>query len=125
MVEANKKAQVIEAADMMQTGDGADFEDIVDGDTGHIDIGDEEEFFFEQSGQNEDDNQFDMIVGLLQEILLGEDFTSMIEKFAMSNCMHFEPTEENKLVYTDLFKKYCEMVEGHVITGIKEEVAGF
>ncbi len=28
--------------------------------------------------------------------------------------MHFEPTEENKLIYTDIFKKYHEIIEAYI-----------
>ena len=28
--------------------------------------------------------------------------------------MHFEPTEENKLIYTDIFKKYHEIIESYI-----------
>jgi ADP-ribosylation factor 2-binding protein len=42
-------------------------------------------------------------VGVLQEILLEEDFEKMQKRFCNENCMHFEPTEENKLIYMDIF----------------------
>ncbi len=28
--------------------------------------------------------------------------------------MHFEATEENKLIYTDIFKKYHEIIETYI-----------
>jgi hypothetical protein len=28
--------------------------------------------------------------------------------------MHFEATEENKLVYTDIFKKYHDIIESYI-----------
>ena len=28
--------------------------------------------------------------------------------------MHFEATEENKLIYTDIFKKYNEVIEAYI-----------
>ena len=39
--------------------------------------------------------------------------------------MHFEPTEENKLIYMELFKKYCEIVENHLFKKLCEEIPGF
>lgn len=29
--------------------------------------------------------------------------------------MHFEATEENKLIYTDIFKKYQETIESYIM----------
>jgi ADP-ribosylation factor 2-binding protein len=28
--------------------------------------------------------------------------------------MHFEATEENKLIYTDIFKKYHDVIESYI-----------
>lgn len=88
---------------------------------------DDEEFIFANEGmvsiedlngllgQNKEDNEFDTIVGTLQEILLDETFEQLQKKFCNENCMHFEATEENKLIYTDIFKKYHEIIETHIM----------
>lgn len=34
------------------------------------------------------------------------EFSSMINKFVQENAIHFEDSEENKLIYMDIFKKY-------------------
>ena len=67
-------------------------------------------------GGNEEDDEFDMIVGVLQEILLEEKFENMQGKFCQQNCMHFEATEENKLIYMDIFKSYQEQIEAFILT---------
>lgn len=66
------------------------------------------------SGQNMEDNEFDTTVGVLQEILLDENFERMQKQFCNENCMHFEATEENKLIYTDIFKKYHDIIESYI-----------
>ena len=66
-----------------------------------------------------------MTVGLLQEVLLADDFTTLIDRFGKQNCMHFDATEENKLVYTELFKQYCDLVENHLIRRLSDEIPGF
>ena len=38
----------------------------------------------------------------------------MQKKFCNDHCMHFEATEENKLIYTDIFKKYHEIIETYI-----------
>ena len=65
-------------------------------------------------GENKEDNEFDHIVGVLQEVLLDERFEHLQKTFCNENCMHFEPTEENKLIYTEIFKKYHEVIEAYI-----------
>ena len=76
-------------------------------------------------GNNENDNNFDQIVGVLQEILLEPDFETMLKKFKDDNCMQFEATEENKLCYMDIFKKYQETIETYLSRRLTEEITDF
>ena len=39
--------------------------------------------------------------------------------------MHFEATEENKLIYTDIFKKYQEQIETYITQRLTESISGF
>jgi len=94
------------------------------------DMEDDEDFIFSNqgknisinghSGENKEDNEFDHIVGVLQEILLDENFEHIQKKFCNDNCMHFEATEENKLIYTDIFKKYHEIIETYITQKLTE-----
>ena len=63
------------------------------------------------AGGNAADDKFDVTVGALQEILMDENFEKMQRAFTNKHCLQFEATEENKLVYTDIFKQYQEMLE--------------
>ena len=74
--------------------------------TGDIDLFDEGEFEFKASGQDENDDKFDMYVGVLQEVLLEPEFEKLTKSFSNKHCMEFEATEENKLCYTSIFKEY-------------------
>ena len=38
----------------------------------------------------------------------------MLKSFTNKNCMQFEATEENKLVYMDIFKQYTETIETYL-----------
>lgn len=50
----------------------------------------------------------------------------MIQKnFFNENCMHFEATEENKLIYMDIFKKYQVTIETYITQRLQEEISGF
>lgn len=46
-------------------------------------------------------------------------------KFCNENCMHFEASEENKLIYMDIFKKYQENIEVFMRQRLEEEIEGF
>jgi ADP-ribosylation factor 2-binding protein len=94
------------------------------------DFGEDEDFIIENEGKNmcrmgtsliltdigdnKEDNEFDRIVGALQEILLDDNFERLQKKFCNEFCMHFEATEENKLIYTDIFKKYHDTIEAYI-----------
>ena len=76
---------------------------------------DEQQFEIVDSGnQNAEDDYFDQVVGAIQEILLDEEFERMQKLFSTENCMQFEATEENKLVYTSIFKKYTDTIESYL-----------
>ena len=41
------------------------------------------------------------------------------------HCMTFEPTEENKLVYMDIFKQYTERLEAYIHGRLEAEIKDF
>ena len=90
------------------------------------DDGNSDEFIIDDGDENvtEEDVFFDTIVGALENILIDEEFNSLQEDFCMSNCDVFEDTEECKLVYTDLFSSYTELIEGYIIERLTDEVEG-
>lgn len=116
---------------------GDDFEDIVDspyaqgGPEGGLLDGEgddaelaETEFVIEGTSSAED-GAFDRSVEALQEITISEEFQGVLKQFCIENCHHFEDTDENKLIYTDLFKSYSELIEGHLEEKMKATIKGF
>lgn len=76
---------------------------------------DEKQFEIVDNGnQNPEDDYFDQVVGCIQEILLDEEFERMQKAFSTEHCMQFEATEENKLVYTSVFKEYTNTIEAYL-----------
>ncbi len=65
-------------------------------------------------GTCKEDDEFDQTVGVIQEVLLDSKFEFLQKKFCNENCMHFEATEENKLVYMDIFKNYTATIEAFI-----------
>ena len=75
----------------------------------------DEDFDVMHAGGNEADDKFDITVGALQEILMDEEFEKMQTAFSNKHCLQFEATEENKLIYTDIFKQYQEKIEQYLL----------
>ena len=49
----------------------------------------------------------------------------MEAKFCKQNCIHFENTEENKLIYMTIFKKWQNTVEQYVEEQLEAMIPGF
>ena len=77
------------------------------------------------SGQDAGDDKFDMYVGVLQDILMEEEFELLTKKFTHKYCMEFEATEENKLSYTSIFKEYQKQIEGYLMERMTADIPDF
>merc|ERR1719453_2167724 len=118
-----KKMQV-EALELFAGDD--DFEDIVDDPQGDVEkMAESEEDICIDDGGCDADARFDAAVGALGEIVFAEDFQKMIATFCKEHSSIFEDTEENKLEYMPIFKKYSAMIESHLEKRLKEAVPGF
>lgn len=89
------------------------------------DDGEQEFAISNYGGGNEDDDYFDHVVGCLQEIILDPEFDGMQKRFSNENCMQFEATEENKLVYTTIFNAYQNTIEAHINAKLEESIPDF
>lgn len=67
-----------------------------------------------KGGTNKEDDEFDNIVGTLQEIVLDEKFEKLQTNFFRENCEIFDEEEENKMIYLDIFKKYQAIIEDSI-----------
>ena len=55
--------------------------------------------------QDRDWDQFDEIIGCIEDIVIEKKFQDLQESFLEENYHHFEiGTEENKLIYTEIFQ---------------------
>jgi ADP-ribosylation factor-like protein 2-binding protein len=64
-------------------------------------------------------------MGTLQDLLVEEEFERLLDKFVAENAEIFEDSEENKLEYLPIFKKYKQIVETHLQKRLKQEIPGF
>ena len=49
----------------------------------------------------------------------------MIKEFTNKHCMKFEATEENKLIYMDVFKEYTETIETYLNQKLEQAINDF
>ncbi|CBJ30390.1 ADP-ribosylation factor-like 2 binding protein [Ectocarpus siliculosus] len=96
-------------------------------------IGEEEETFASNEG-SEEDQRFDSIVGALEEAVMDPAFASLQQVFVDEWCgayipqqllREFEDVEENRLIYTDLFRQYTRLVERHLDGWLRQRIRGF
>ena len=88
-------------------------------------LGDEEEEIFAEDSGSAEDKEFDMIVGILEEILLQGEIMEIQKNFCERHCDIFEDTEENKLEYTEIFRQYTETVEASLEAKLQARIPGF
>ena len=49
----------------------------------------------------------------------------MQKSFFDKNCLQFEASEENKLVYMTIFKSYTDLIEAHILNRLNQTIDGF
>ena len=82
---------------------------------GGADLDAAEDFeFTDTGGHNQDDDEFDELVGALQDIVIDPDFEEQQREFLEKNCMIFEDEEENKIEYMGIFKEYQAKLESYI-----------
>ncbi|XP_029042705.2 ADP-ribosylation factor-like protein 2-binding protein isoform X1 [Osmia bicornis bicornis] len=79
----------------------------------------------EQNSKNADDNFFDEIIGHIEDILLEDEFHAIQNKFLDRYWDVFEPIEENKLIYTDIFNEYNNAVESYIVNYLQKVIPHF
>lgn len=77
----------------------------------------------------ESDVLFDLLVGILENMLLDEKFVTMVNDFGSKYCMEFDDRSAenstdvmNKLIYTERFVQYNEMIERFMETYVIERM---
>eukprot|EP00794_Sanderia_malayensis_P018556 gene18556-20423_t len=71
------------------------------------------------------DEKFDNTIGALEDILLDDKFQDLQDSFMDQYYKEFEDTEENKLIYMDIFKEYTEMLEKYIEEKLCKAIDGF
>jgi ADP-ribosylation factor 2-binding protein len=93
---------------------------------GDNDLFDEDEFEISNcGGENKEDDEFDRIVGCLQDIVIDPAFEILQRQFFEKHYQNFEDAEENKHEYTPVFKDYQTTIENSIEAKLKEMVPNF
>merc|ERR1711971_1302112 len=73
-----------------------------------VDQFDEEETFADAAGEP---TEFDKVVGAIGDIVVGESFQELQRELLEKYHQHFDSSEENKLIYTEIFETYTTRIE--------------
>jgi len=88
-------------------------------------IPEEPDMIFAENSNN-DQSEFDTIVGCIEDIVIGEKFQDLQESLIGSNCEEFdENSEENKLIYMDIFQGYTKAVEEFIEEELEKRIPEF
>ena len=83
------------------------------------------ETYCEESGSPEE-IAFDEAIGALEEILMGDDeFTDIQKQFFEQHCDKFTDDEENRVEYTVIFEDYTTLMEQTLERKLCERIADF
>ncbi|KAL9839716.1 LOW QUALITY PROTEIN: ADP-ribosylation factor-like protein 2-binding protein [Geothlypis trichas] len=58
-------------------------------------------------------DEFDAVVGYLEDIIMDDDF-QLIQRNFLEKHYQVDDSEENKLIYTDIFNEYISLVEKYI-----------
>ncbi|XP_030748144.1 ADP-ribosylation factor-like protein 2-binding protein [Sitophilus oryzae] len=71
------------------------------------------------------EKSFADIVGCIENIIISDKFMRVQNTFLETYYREFVRDDENKLIYTDIFKKYLETVERFIEQELVKEIPGF
>lgn len=77
------------------------------------------------NSSNTKDRKFDLVVGSLEDIVVGDTFQQMHDDFMDNYCNEFEDSEENKLSYTSIFNDYVGMLEKYIESELSKRIKEF
>uniref|UniRef100_A0A1Q3FSU7 ADP-ribosylation factor-like protein 2-binding protein n=1 Tax=Culex tarsalis TaxID=7177 RepID=A0A1Q3FSU7_CULTA len=65
---------------------------------------------------------FDTVIGHIEDIVIGEEFQTLVNQFMDCYYLVFEPGEENKIVYTEIYQKYQFLVETFIVESLNDRM---
>lgn len=84
-----------------------------------------EDFTISHTSSEISEKQFTETIGCIEDTLVDEKFFELRTEFMEKYWHEFDDSEENKLVYTDIFRKYQDTVEKYIEEQIRRNVPEF
>ncbi|XP_011331950.1 ADP-ribosylation factor-like protein 2-binding protein [Ooceraea biroi] len=78
-----------------------------------------------QISKSDEDCSFDEIIGHIEDLLLEKEFQDLQQRFLEKYWDVFEPVEDNKLIYTDIFNEYNKAVEAYIVGYLRKLMPQF
>lgn len=70
--------------------------------------------------------KFDQTIGLIEDLIMDEDFRSIQDDFLTKYAHEFDPNlDENKFIYTDIHQEYLKIIEEFILNKIKRTQTDF
>ncbi|XP_072013037.1 ADP-ribosylation factor-like protein 2-binding protein [Amphiura filiformis] len=71
------------------------------------------------------DTKFDITIGHIEDIIMEDGFQTLQRDFMEKHYEHFEDTDENKFIYTDIHKNYTTLIETYIDEQLRSRMPGF
>ncbi|KAI4464604.1 adp-ribosylation factor-like protein 2-binding protein [Holotrichia oblita] len=80
---------------------------------------------FTHRSSDDTDQEFHSTVGHIEDILMEDKFLELHNDFMEKHWQEFEESEENKFIYTDIFKEYQATIEKYIEEELVKKVKNF
>ncbi|XP_071957777.1 ADP-ribosylation factor-like protein 2-binding protein [Antedon mediterranea] len=71
------------------------------------------------------DTKFDITIGHIEDIIMDDTFQLLQRDFMEKHYKEFEDTEENKLIYTEIFNNYVTLLNKHIENELTSRIPDF
>lgn len=83
---------------------------------------DMEEVYIEDAASS---NEFDSIIGAIEDVVIDDEFQDLQKNLLKIYNHHFEDTEENKLIYTEIYQVYTTEIENYIEAKLSQRFPNF
>ncbi|KAK9679972.1 The ARF-like 2 binding protein BART [Popillia japonica] len=84
-----------------------------------------DDIIFIHRSSDDTDKEFHATVGHIEDILIEDKFLELHNDFMEKHWQEFEESEENKFIYTDIFKEYQATIEKYIEEELGKKVKDF
>jgi len=78
-----------------------------------------------KDAENNENVVFDRIIGYIEDLLIEDEFQSIQQHYLNKYWNVFEPVEENKLIYMEIFNNYNKDIESYLDRNLKKSIPNF